>query len=128
MRNRTTFWQWNQEDWRSILSRRLLSRPYVAAVAYHFWGSRDPVTLAMAGTYAEAIFGTGVFLHELARLRKVLRSLGYAEAHLQNVLQSTLGHLMLENGDPRLENLKVELLLRGQGHRVDSVARGVGKI
>ena len=53
---------------------------------------------AMAGAYAEAIFGKGVFLQELARLRKVLRSLGYAEAHLQNVLPSTLGHLLLENG------------------------------
>ena len=128
VRNRTTFWQWNQEEWRLLLSRRLLSRPYLAAVAYHFGGSRESVIFAMAGTYAEAIFGTGVFLHELARLRKVLRSLGYAEAHLQNVLPSTLGHLLLENGDPRLESLSIELLLRGQGHRVDGVARGVGKI
>ena len=125
---RTTFWQWNQEDWRQLLSRRLLSRPYVAAVAYHFGGSREPVIFAMAGTYAEAIFGSGVFLNELARLRRVLRSLGYAEAHLQNVLPSTLGHLLLENGDPRLESLNVELLLRGQEHRVEGVARGVGKI
>jgi integrase len=128
VRNRTTFWHWNQEDWRLLLSKRLLSRPYVAAVAYHFGGSREPVIFAMAGTYAEAIFGSGVFLQELSRLRKVLRSLGYAEAHLQNVLPSTLGHLLLENGDPRLESLNVELLHRGQGHRVDGVARGVGKI
>lgn len=128
VRQRTTFWQWNQEEWRLLLSRRLLSRPYVAAVAYHFGCSREPLIFAMAGTYAEAIFGSGVFLQELARLRKVLRSLGYAEAHLQNVLPSTLGHLLLENGDPRLESLSIELLLRGQGHRVDGVARGVGKI
>jgi hypothetical protein len=128
VRRRTTFWQWNQEDWRILLSKRLLSRPYVAAVAYHFGGSREPVIFAMAGTYAEAIFGSGLFLQELARLGKVLRSLGYAEAHLQNVLPSTLGHLLLENGDPRLESLSIELLLRGQGHRVEGVARGVGKI
>ena len=128
VRNRLTFWRWNQEDWRQLLSMRLLSRPYVAAVAYHFGGSREPVMFAKAGTYAEAIFGSGVFLHELVRLRRVLRCLGYAEAHLRNVLPSTLGHLLLENGDPRLESLNVELLLRGQGHRVDGVARGVGKI
>ncbi len=128
VRRRTTFWQWSQEEWRLLLSGRLLSRPYVAAVAYHFGGSREPMIFAMAGTYAEAIFGSGVFLNELARLRRVLRSLGYAEAHLQNVLPSTLGHLLLENGDPRLESLNVELLLRGQEHRVEGVARGVGKI
>ena len=128
VQERTTFWQWNQEEWRALLSGRVLSRPYLASVAYHFGGSREPVMFAMAGLYAETIFGSGIFQQELRRLRKVLRSLGYAEAHLQNVLPATLGHLMLENGDPRLESLNVELLLRGQAHRVEGVARGVGKI
>jgi len=126
--SRTNFWHWDQEAWEALLSERVESRPYIAAVAYHFGRSRAPVMFAKPGLYAEAIFGCGLFLRELSRLSKVLRSLGYAEVHLKNVLPATLGHLLLENGDPRLEGLSVELLLRGQAHRIDGVARGVGKI
>lgn len=78
-RSRTTFWRWGQEEWRALLSERAESRPYLAAVAYHFGRLRDPVMFAKPGLYAEVIFGSDLFLHELSRLRTVLRSLGYAE-------------------------------------------------
>lgn len=35
---------------------------------------------------------------------------------------------MLESGDPRLESLNIELLLRGQAHRIEGIARSVGKV
>jgi hypothetical protein len=128
VRRKETFWQWDQETWKTLLSARLDSRPYVAAVAYHFGMLREPVMFGNAGIYAEAIFGSVVFHQELGRLRSVLQSLGYAQAPLHAVLPSLLGHLMLENGDPRLETFTADLLVRGQAHRVASVARGVGKV
>jgi integrase len=89
---------------------------------------REPVMFGNAGIYAEAIFGSAVFHRELDRLRSVLQSLGYAQAPLHGVLPSLLGHLMLENGDPQLETFTADLLVRGQAHRVEGVARGVGKV
>jgi len=61
-------------------------------------------------------------------LSQALRSLGYAACHLEQFLSSVLGTLMLENGDPRLETFTEELLLRGQQHRSEGVARSVGKV
>ena len=89
---------------------------------------REPIMFGSAGIYAEATFGFAVFHQELDRLRNVLQSLGYAQAPLRDVLPSLLGHLMLENGDLRLETFTADLLVRGQAHRVDGVARGVGKV
>jgi len=61
-------------------------------------------------------------------LSQTLKSLGYAARHLEQFLSSVLGALMLENGDPRLETFTEELLLRGQAHRSEGIARSVGKV
>ena len=90
VRRRETFWQWDQETWKSLLSARLDSRPYVAAVAYHFGRLREPAMFGNAGIYAEAIFGSAVSHEQLDRLRRVLQSLGYAQAPLHRVLPSLL--------------------------------------
>ena len=68
VRRRETFWRWNQETWKKLLSAKHDSRPYVAAVAYHFGMLREPIMFGSAGIYAEAIFGFAVFHRELDRL------------------------------------------------------------
>ena len=58
----------------------------------------------------------------------MLKSRGYEARHLEQFLSSVLGALMLENGEPRLETFTEALLLKGQAHRSEGVARSVGKV
>ena len=114
-----------------MLNSRAGSRPYLASVAYHLGGFQTPQRIAkfrQPAIYASFIFGPEVFRHEHARLSQVLRSLGYAALNLEQFLSNVLGALMLENGDPRLETFTEELLLNGQQHRSDGVARSVRKV
>lgn len=125
------YWCWSESQWLTLLSSRAGSRPYLASVAYHLGGFQTPQRIAkyrQPAIYASFIFGHEVFRHEHARLSQALRSLGYAARHLEQFLSSVLGTLMLENGDPRLETFTEELLLRGQQHRSEGVARSVGKV
>ncbi|GGM32052.1 hypothetical protein GCM10009425_48260 [Pseudomonas asuensis] len=115
----------------SLLNAYDRARPYLAAVAYHLGGFRTPQRIAkfrQPAIYASAIFGKDIFNFEHARLSQTLRSLGYASRHLELFLSSVLGALMLENGDPRLETFTEELLICGQAHRSEGIARAVGKV
>ncbi|WP_435170340.1 tyrosine-type recombinase/integrase [Falsirhodobacter sp. 1013] len=130
-RRRIPYWQWDRDAWLTLLDRTCGSRPYLTAIAYHLGSLRDVSTLPKAchsGIYARAIYGSDIFWHEHARLATTLRSLGYSARHLELFLTSVLGHLMLENGDPRLETFTVDLLQKGQDGRNDGVARAVGKV
>lgn len=125
------YWCWSESEWLVVLSSRAGSRPYLASVAYHLGGFLTPQHLAkfrQPAIYASFIFGHEMFRREHARLSQALRSLGYAARHLEQFLSSVLGTLMLENGDPRLETFTEELLLKGQQHRSEGVARSVGKV
>lgn len=125
------FWNWSDEQWLALLNKRTGSRPYLAAVAYQLGDFHSPQRIAkfrQSSIYASAIFGKEIFNREHARLSQALRSLGYASVHLEQFLSSVLGALMLENGDPRLETFTEELLVRGQAHRSEGVARSVGKV
>lgn len=125
------YWCWSEIQWLILLNTRAGSRPYLAAVAYHLGGFRTPQRIAkfrQSAIYASAIFGREIFNCEHARLSQTLKSLGYAALHLEQFLSSVLGALMLENGDPRLETFTEELLLRGQAHRSEGIARSVGKV
>lgn len=127
----TPYWCWSEAQWLTLLNSPVGSRPYLAAAAYHLGGfhtlQRIP-KYRQAAIYASFIFGHQIFKHELCRLSQSLKSLGYAARHLEQFLSSVLGALMLENGDPRLETFTEELLLRGQEHRSDGIARSVGKV
>ncbi|UVJ45944.1 integrase [Pseudomonas sp. LS1212] len=125
------YWSWSETQWLTLLNTRAGSRPYLAAVAYHLGGFRTPQRIAkfrQSAIYASAIFGSQIFKREHTRLSQTLKSLGYAARHLEQFLSSVLGALMLENGDPRLETFTEELLLRGQAHRSEGIARSVGKV
>ena len=125
------YWCWSESQWLTLLCSRAGSRPYLASVAYHLGGFQTPQRIAkfrQPAIYASFIFGHEVFRHEHARLSQSLRSLGYAARHLEQFLSSVLGALMLENGDPRLETFTEELLLKGQQHRSEGIARSVGKV
>ncbi|EMB2610098.1 integrase [Pseudomonas aeruginosa] len=125
------YWCWSESQWLTLLSNRAGSRPYLASVAYHLGDFRTPQRIAkfrQPAIYASFIFGHAVFRHEHVRLSQALRSLGYAARHLEQFLSNVLGALMLENGDPRLETFTEELLLKGQQHRSEGVARSVGKV
>lgn len=130
-RTKSTYWSWPESQWLSLLDGVAGSRPYIASVAYHIGGFRSLHRIAkfrQPGTYASFIFGRRIFRHEHNRLCQILRSLGYSARHLEMFLSSVLGTLMLENGDPRLESFTEELLLKGQEHRSEGVARSVGKV
>lgn len=125
------YWCWSQTQWITLLNTRAGSRPYLAAAAYHLGAFRTPQCIAkfrQPAIYASFIFGHKIFEAEHARLSHALKSLGYAGRHLKQFLSSVLGTLMLENGDPRLETFNEDLLLRGQAHRSEGIARSVGKI
>lgn len=125
------YWCWSETQWLDLLNIRAGSRPYLAAVAYHLGGFHTPQRIAkfrQSAIYASFIFGHSIFESEHARLSQVLKSLGYEARHLKQFLSSVLGALMLENGDPRLENFTEALLLKGQAHRSEGVARSVGKV
>ena len=125
------YWQWDKTTWQAMLDQTAGSRPYLTAIAYHFGSLRDVTNLTAfrhSGIYARAIFGSKIFWHEHTRLALTLRSLGYASQTLDVLLTSILGHLILENGDPRLEAFTVELLQKGQSSRNNGVARGVGMV
>lgn len=125
------YWCWSEAQWLTLLNTRAGSRPYLATVAYHLGGFRTPQRIAkfrQPAIYASYIFGHEIFILEHARMSQILKSLGYAARHLEQFLSSVLGTLMLENGDPRLETFTEELLLRGQAHRSEGVARSVGKV
>jgi hypothetical protein len=125
------YWVWSETQWLELLNTPSGSRPYLAAVAYHLGGFHTPQRITkfrQSSIYASFIFGHTVFDYEHARLSKVLKSLGYEARHLEQFLSSVLGALMLENGDPRLETFTEALLLKGQAHRSEGVARAVGKV
>ena len=125
------YWRWPEAQWFTLLNARAGSRPYLAAAAYHLGGFRHPQRIdkfRQSAIYASAIFGNEIFKYEHTRLAQALRSLGYASRHLEQFLSSVLGALMLENGDPRFETFTEDLLLRGQAHRSDGVARSVSKV
>ncbi|WP_395398158.1 tyrosine-type recombinase/integrase [Novosphingobium sp. BL-8A] len=131
VREKLAYWQWDKAAWLAVLERTTGSRPFLTAIAYHLGGLREVRNLATfrhSGVYARAIFGTGIFWREHKRLASTLCSLGYAQRTLDMFLASVLGHLMLENGDPRLETFTVDLLQKGQGSRNGGVARAVGKV
>lgn len=125
------YWCWSETQWFTLLNAPAGSRPYLAAAAYHLGGFHTPQRIAkfrQPAVYASFIFGHQIFKYEHARLSQTLKSLGYAARHLEQFLSSVLGALMLENGDPRLETFTEELLLRGQAHRSEGIARSVGKV
>nr|WP_237150978.1 hypothetical protein [Pseudomonas sp. ADAK13] len=125
------YWAWSDMQWLDLLNTRAGSRPYLAAVAYQLGGFHTPQRIAkfrQSAIYASFISGHSIFESEHARLSKVLKSLGYEARHLKQFLSSVLGALMLENGDPRLETFTEALLLKGQAHRSEGVARSVGKV
>lgn len=127
----TPYWQWDKARWLALQNQKSASRPYLTAIAYHLGGLRDVTSLTKhrsIGLYARAIYGSDIFWREHGRLMTALSSLGYSGQHLEIVLTSVLGHLMLENGDPRLETFTVELLQKGQASRNDSIARSIGKV
>jgi integrase len=127
----TPYWQWDKARWLALQNQKSTSRPYLTAIAYHLGGLRDVTSLTKRrnlGLYARAIYGSDIFWREHGRLMTALSSLGYSGQHLEIVLTSVLGHLMLENGDPRLETFTVELLQKGQASRNDSIARSIGKV
>ncbi len=126
-----SYWCWSETQWLTLLNTHAGSRPYLAAVAYHLGGFHTPQRIAkfrQPAIYASFIFGHEIFKDEHARLSETLKSLGYGALHLDQFLSSVLGALMLENGDPRLETFTEELLLRGQAHRSEGIARSVGKV
>ncbi|QHD05016.1 tyrosine-type recombinase/integrase [Pseudomonas sp. R76] len=125
------YWVWSDMQWLDLLNTGAGSRPYLATVAYHLGGFHKPQRIAkfrQSAIYASFIFGHAVFEYEHVRLSQVLKSLGYEARHLEQFLSSVLGALMLENGDPRLETFTEALLLKGQAHRSEGVARSVGKV
>lgn len=125
------YWRWSETQWFTLLSTRAGSRPYLATVAYHLGGFHKPQRIAkfrQPAIYASFIFGRQIFEAEQARLGQTLKALGYAARNLEQTLPSVLGALMLENGDPRLETFTEELLMRGQAHRSDGIARSVGMV
>ena len=130
-RTKSSYWNWPESQWLTLLGNRAGSRPYIASVAYHIGGFRALHRIKkfrQPATYASFIFGRTVFQYERDRLIQTLSSLGYSARHLEMFLSSVLGTLMLENGDPRLETFTEELLLKGQEHRAESIAKSVGKI
>ncbi|WP_202907045.1 tyrosine-type recombinase/integrase [Sphingobium yanoikuyae] len=130
-RSQLPYWQWDRAAWLALLKQTTGSRPFLTAVAYHLGGLRDVrnlPTFRHSSVYARAIFGCGIFWHEHARLAATLRSLGYASPTLEMFLTSVLGHLMLENGDPRLETFTIDLLRNGRIVHNHAVARAIGKV
>jgi len=124
-------WRWSEDIWMRLFNQKRLSGPLLAAFAYHLGPVNKPLELERCrqpALYASAIFGRDFFHQELKRLTEVLVSLGYSLRHQEMFLSAVLGTLMLENGDPRLENFTEELLKCGQQHRTEGIARAVAKV
>lgn len=123
--------RWTAERWQAMYQHRRLSGPLLAAFAFHL--SDMPLPLQdercrQPLCYARAVFGQEICQQEWQRLLAVLVSLGYSRRTQEMFLSAVLSLLMLENGDPRLESFTPELLIRGQQHRTEGIARAVGKV
>ncbi|AZE48318.1 Mobile element protein [Pseudomonas chlororaphis] len=130
-KSKTPCWSWSEAQWLELLNSSSGSRVYLAAVAYHLSGFRSfkkVKKFRQPALYASAIFGYSIFMAEQSRLTQVLHSQGYAQQNLDQFLSNSLGTLMLENGDPRLDSFTEDLLRCGQAHRRENVARAIGKI
>ncbi|EGD1407096.1 hypothetical protein IAV70_004340 [Salmonella enterica] len=130
-RQNTPCHRWTAECWQAMYQQRRLSGPLLAAFAFHL--SDVPLPLYSVRCrqplwYARAVFGQDICQQEWQRLLVVLVSLGYSRRTQEKFLSAVLSMLMLENGDPRLESFTEELLIRGQQHRTEGIARAVGKV
>ncbi|WP_260514570.1 tyrosine-type recombinase/integrase [Serratia fonticola] len=123
--------RWTAERWQAMYQHRQLSGPLLAAFAFHLSDVPLPlqdVRCRQPLCYARAVFGRDICQQEWQRLLDVLVSLGYSRRTQEMFLSAVLSMLMLENGDPRLESFTSELLIRGQQHRTEGIARAVGKV
>ncbi|WP_240430398.1 hypothetical protein [Serratia marcescens] len=108
-----------------------LSGPLLAALAFHLSDVPFPQQdkrCRQSLCYARAVFGQDICQQVWQRLLAVLVNLGYSSRTQEMFLSAVLSMLMLENGDPRLESFTPELLIRGQQHRTEGIARAVGKV